>query len=187
MIGQTTIFPVFYKPRTVRHHSTAGVTVVELMISAAIFAIVFTSLASSFLFAQRLLRVTLAETETALAMRNLRERLLLRASPTLHSGLLTGEPANDGAGLTCTWTDTEEPSSKLRLVLRDATGGSHFFNERMPHNAANLNWLRPGGYLLQDGWSATVDLPRIKLNLKNPQNGLTHTEWILLPLPQSGS
>lgn len=168
-----------------RPSSRSGVTLVELMIALVLFVIVFASLASSFIFAQRLLRVALAETQTALAMRDLRDRLLLRTSPTLHSGLLTGVPASDGVALTGSWTDTDEPASQMRLVLRAGEGGSFFFNERMPHNAANRSWLRPGGFLIQGDWSATVDLPRLRLDLKNPQNGLTHTEWILLPLPQA--
>jgi len=166
--------------------SRKGISLIELMFTVALFAMVFASLMGSFIFAQRLLRVTLAETEGALAMRTLRDRLLLRASPQLHSGLLTGVPMNDGASLTCDWIDEEEPDDRLRLVLRSAAGGTHFFNERAPHNDANLRWLRPGGYLLQDDWSATVDLPRIRLSLKNPQTGHSRTEWVLLPFPQEG-
>ena len=152
-------------------HDRLGFTLVETMVASSIATIVLIALASAFLFCQRLFRLTMDEAESTLALRDVRDRLLFRASPGLSSGLLTGKASADSASITMNWEDASEGPDKIRLVWRD----SSFFNERMPHTTANLKWFKPGNFPLNRDWEHTVDLPRVRLDLGN------QTAWILLP------
>ena len=152
-------------------HDRLGFTLVETMVASSIATIVLIALASTLLFCQRLFRLTMDEAESMLALRDIRDRLLFRASPGLSSGLLTGKASADSASITMNWEDASEGPDKIRLVWRD----SSFFNERMPHTTANLKWLKPGNFPLKRDWDHTVDLPRVRLDLGN------QTAWILLP------
>ena len=43
-------------------------------------------------------------------------------------------------------------------------------------------WFLPGGFLQQQDWSQTVDLPRIRIELGSPvEDSIRQTSWILLP------
>ena len=161
----------------------SGFTLIETMVASSIALIVMLALVGMFLFCQRMFRLTMAEAESTLAMRELRDRLLFRAGPGLNSGLLTGKATADNASITMTWPTLENDASndkpdRIRIVWRE----NNFFNERMPHTAANLKWFMPGGFLQMQDWSQTVDLPRIRIDLGNPvEESVRQTSWILLP------
>ncbi len=161
----------------------SGFTLIETMVASSIALIVMLALVGMFLFCQRMFRLTMAEAESTLAMRELRDRLLFRAGPGLNSGLLTGKATADNASITMTWPTLENDAAndkpdRIRIVWRE----NNFFNERMPHTAANLKWFMPGGFLQMQDWSQTVDLPRIRIDLGNPvEESVRQTSWILLP------
>ena len=161
----------------------SGFTLVETMVASTIALIVMFALVGMFLFCQRMVRLPMAEAESTLAMRELRDRLLFRAGPGLNSGLLTGKATADNASITMTWPTLENDAAndkpdRIRIVWRE----NNFFNERMPHTAANLKWFMPGGFLQMQDWSQTVDLPRIRIDLGNPvEESVRQTSWILLP------
>jgi len=161
----------------------SGFTLIETMVASSIALIVMLALVGMFLFCQRMFRLTMAEAESTLAIRELRDRLLFRAGPGLNSGLLTGKATADNASITMTWPTLENDAAndkpdRIRIVWRE----NNFFNERMPHTAANLKWFMPGGFLQMQDWSQTVDLPRIRIDLGNPvEESVRQTSWILLP------
>ncbi len=161
----------------------SGFTLVEMMVASSISLIVMFALAGMFLFCQRMFHITMAEAESTLALRDIRDKILFRAGPGLDSGLLTGKASADTASITTTWPvmDTDAANDKpdrIRLVFRD----SSFFNERLAHSDANLKWFRYGGFVLRKDWTQTVDLPRIKIDLGNPsEESVRQATWILLP------
>ena len=161
----------------------SGFTLVETMVASSIALIVMLALVGSFLFCQRMFRLTMAEAESTLALRDIRDKLLFRAGPGLNSGLLTGKASADAASITMTWPTTDQDTAndkpdRIRLVWRN----SSFFNERLAHTDTNLKWFKPGGFLLQQNWTQTVDLPRIKIDLGSPvEESVRQTTWILLP------
>ena len=81
-----------------RGTSKNGLTLVELMVTVAIFALVSASLASAFIGGGRLLKSTFATAEMSLGVRALRERLLFNVAPphdgTVWAGLLSGTNNN---------------------------------------------------------------------------------------------
>ncbi len=161
----------------------SGFTLVETMVASSIALIVMLALVGSFLFCQRMFRLTMAEAESTLALRDIRDKLLFRAGPGLNSGLLTGKASADAASITMNWPTTDQDTAndkpdRIRLVWRN----SSFFNERLAHTDTNLKWFKPGGFLLQQNWTQTVDLPRIKIDLGSPvEESVRQTTWILLP------
>lgn len=82
-----------------RSTSRGGFTLVELMVTVSIFAVVSASLASAFVGGVRLLKSTFATAEMSLGVRALRERLLFNAAPphdgTVWAGLLSGTNSTD--------------------------------------------------------------------------------------------
>lgn len=162
----------------------SGFTLVETMVSTTIAAIAFAAIAATFIFCQRMFRITMAEAEISLKMRDIRDKLLFRAGPGLNSGLLTGKASADSASITMAWEDTLEGPESIRLVWRTDSGkpGGYFFNERRPHTAYNISWFKPSEFRLYQEWQHTVDLPLIQLNLGSPDVENVHQYgWILLP------
>lgn len=161
----------------------SGFTLVETMVASSISTIVLLALVGTFLFCQRMFRLTMAEAESTLAMRELRDKLLFRAGPGLNSGLLTGKATADNASITMSWPTLDQDAAKdkpdrIRIIWRE----NSFFNERMPHTSANLQWFKPGGFLQLQNWAETVDLPRIRIDLGSPvAESVRQTSWILLP------
>lgn len=155
----------------------------ETMVASSIATVVMLALVGMFLFCQRMFRLTMAEAESTLAMRELRDKLLFRAGPGLNSGLLTGKASADAASITMTWPTLENESAndnpdRIRIVWRE----NNFFNERLPHTAANLKWFAPAGFMQMQNWAQTVDLPRIRIDLgSSVENSVRQTTWILLP------
>ena len=161
----------------------SGFTLIETMGASSIAMVVMLALVGMFLFCHRMFRLTMAEAESTLAIRDIRDKLLFRAGPGLNIGLLTGKATADAASITTDWTamdtdaDNDKPSS-IRLVWRD----NGFFNERQPHTETNLKWFRPSGFLMQHNWTQTVDLPRIRIDLgSSVDESVQQTAWILLP------
>ena len=162
----------------------SGFTLLETMVASAIATLVFAAIAATFIFCQRMFRITMAEAEISLKMRDIRDKLLFRAGPGLNSGLLTGKASADSASITMTWEDTVESPDSIRLVWRTDSGkpGGYFFNERRPHTDYNISWFKPNGFRLHQEWQQTIDLPLIRLNLGSPDAEDVHQYgWILLP------
>ena len=162
----------------------SGFTLVETMVASSIAAIAFAAIAATFIFCQRMFRITMAEAEISLKMREIRDKLLFRAGPGLNSGLLTGKASTDSASITMVWDDPTETPESIRLVWRTDSGkpGGYFFNERRPHTAPNISWFKPNEFRLRQEWQQTVDLPIIRLNLGSPDADMVHEPgWILLP------
>ena len=161
----------------------SGFTLIETMVASSIATIVLLALVGMFLFCHRMFRLTMAEAESTLAMRELRDKLLFRAGPGLNSGLLTGRATADAASITMTWPTLDNDAAndkpdRIRIIWRE----NNFFNERLPHTAANLKWFTPSGFLQMQDWSQTVDLPRIRLELgSSVEDSVRQTSWILLP------
>ena len=172
---------------TARAHRS-GFTLLETMVATAIATVIMLALAGTFLFCQRMLRLSMADAESALALREVRDKLLFRAGPSLSSGLLTGKASADSAAITMNWEDTAEGPNNIRLVWRTISNGSsdsdagYFFNERVAHTDANSKWFRPGGFFMQQTWAQAVDLPRIRIDLASPDvSSVQQTTWVLLP------
>ena len=162
----------------------SGFTLVETMVATTIAALVFAAIAATFIFCQRMFRITMAEAEISLMMREIRDKLLFRAGPGLNSGLLTGKASADSASITMEWDDTAESPESIRLVWRTDSGkpGGYFFNERRPHTSPNISWFKPNEFRLRQEWQQTVDLPVIHLNLGGPEtDDVRQYGWILLP------
>ena len=55
-------------------HDRSGFTLVETMVASAIAVLVFAAIASTFIFCQRMFRITMAEAEISLKMRDIRDK-----------------------------------------------------------------------------------------------------------------
>ena len=114
--------------------SRGGFTLVELMITSVISAVILGAVVSSFVGGIRLLKATFATAEMSLRARDLRDRLLFHAAPT---------PAHQ----------------TIQLIFKDSgTAKCSFFSEdrydeRWPHR-----WLHPGGLNLLADCAATAPL-----------------------------
>ena len=164
--------------------SRAGFTLVEMMVASSMGAFIMAAIAAALIFCQRMYRLTMVEAESALALREMRDRLLFHAGPGSNNGLLTGKVRADSASITMDWDDPADGPNNIRLVWRtdDNADGSYFFNERLPHTPQNINWFKPGGFRLGNDWHFTVNLPSIRLALLDPITGETlETATINLP------
>ena len=140
----------------------SGFTMVETMVAAAIGVIVLVSVGSSFLAAQRMLHTAMAESELSLAMREMREKLIFKASPDVsgnhYGGLLSGTELNEGgvrgydsvemAGHTVGSTLGTTSDSSLRLLVWTVGNDKLLINERTPDKDAHVRWLWPGSMAL---------------------------------------
>ena len=162
---------------------SSGFTLIEMMVSSSIALIVMFALVGTFVFCQRMFRIAMAEAESTLAFRDIRDKLLFRAGPGLNSGLLTGKAVADGTSITMDWDDTAEGPGCMRIVWRNISQSTgSFFNERVPHTDANIKWFAPGGFVMRQNWAQAVDLPLIRMDISNPNvAGANQTGWILLP------
>lgn len=149
-----------------------GYTLVELMVATAISVIVLVSVFSCFLTAQRMLKISMAESELALASRELREKLLFRTTPTIEgvhcSGLLSGTNSSavvDSSGVvlmsSVSFGDSlaDMSSQSIRLLVSSssfptALGGTetryYLVNDHTPNKDAHKAWLWPGRMSLTD-------------------------------------
>ena len=153
--------------------SRGGFTLVELMITAVISAVILGAVVSSFVGGIRLLKATFATAEMSLRARDLRDRLLFHAAPTHHdtvwAGLLSGTNSADvleanatkilmhcaamknNAGTTANQT--------IQLIFKDpGTSKCSFFSEDRYDERWPYRWLHPGGLNLLADCSATAPL-----------------------------
>ncbi|MBO7483246.1 MAG: prepilin-type N-terminal cleavage/methylation domain-containing protein [Kiritimatiellae bacterium] len=160
-------------------------TFVEAMVASAISAIVLTAVASSFLSTQRMLKTAMSDTELSLAARELREKLLFHAAPTIdgihYAGLLSGTNANSVVD-SATWNITMNASAvgetlgdfqpqSIALQMQTANvvgyGGAnetryYLFNDGMPDSEDHAGWLYPGSMSLSGtSMDAVVDARRM--------------------------
>ena len=143
-------------------HVRRGYTLVEVMVAAAVGTIVLGSVLSSFMAAQNMLHTAMAESELSLAMRELREKLLFKASPDIsgnhYAGLLSCSGLNEGdvrnmnsvemSGHTVGNTLANESASSIRLLVWQVGGTKMLINERTPNKDAHVKWLWPGSLAL---------------------------------------
>ena len=119
--------------------SRGGFTLVELMITSVISAVILGAVVSSFFGGIRLLKATFATAEMSLRARDLRDRLLFHAAPThdntVWAGLLSGTNSADVL---------EANATKILM---------HCAAMKWPHR-----WLHPGGLNLLADCSATAPL-----------------------------
>ena len=168
-------------------------TLVETMISSSIAIIVLGAIVSTMIFCQKMFRQTMAEAESSLALREIRDKLLFHAGikddgTRLDDGLLTGRWEDDTASLRMRWVDYQDDGSALqykesvRVIFNSDAKGNYFFNEKGSHTEANDKWFRPGNFRIGDEWSAVVTPPLIKITLLDPLiDSVTNSAYIRLP------
>ncbi len=151
-------------------------TLVETMVASSIAVIVLGATVGAMVFCQRMFRQTMAEAESSLVLREIRDKLLFHAGTRndgrrLDDGLLTGKWKADTASLTMNWADSDDGPGNIRIILRSDEKGNYFFNERCPHNETNDKWFRPGNFRIGGDWSAVLEPPVIKITLLDPLIG----------------
>jgi len=141
-----------------------GFTIVETMVAATVGIVVLTAVGSSFMAAQKMLHTAMAESELSLAMREMRDKLLFKASPDVsgnhYGGLLSGTDLNESdmqnsvemSGRTVGSTLGTTSDSSLRLLVWTVDGEKLLINERTPNKDAYVRWLWPGSLALAK-WS----------------------------------
>ena len=141
-----------------------GFTLVETMVAAGIGAIVLTAVLSSFMAAQNMLHTAMAESELSLAMREMRDKLLFKASPDIagshYAGLLSGVNMNEGdvrsyssvemGGHTVGSSLGSTSDSSVRLLVWQVGDKKMLINERTPNKDDHVRWLWPGSLALSD-------------------------------------
>ena len=134
-----------------------GFTLSETMIAMLIGGIVLFAVISSFISAQIMMANAMSESETALAARSIREKLLFHVAPTIdgvhYSGMLSGTNSGwvveTGSGYVLmqmpafgnSLSDTRAQS--MRLVLGQSGSNRYFVNEHIPNKDNYLWWLWP--------------------------------------------
>ena len=143
-----------------------GMTMVELMVSIAVFGIVMSAVMSSFLTTQRMLKDAMGLCELSLAAREVREKLLFNASPmsdgVSYSGLLSaavsctsGAPiSSSGNAVTMeahtmggTLADRSATPAQVEIELKTAADGTtrYLFNNKTPSANTRARWFWPTG------------------------------------------
>ena len=143
-----------------------GMTLIELMVSAAVLGIVMSAVASSFITTQRMLKEAMGMSELSLAAREIREKLLFNASPysssASYAGLLScsfngtsGVPiTSSGNAITmeaCTMGNTlggiSATPAQVEIVLNTSTDGTkrYLFNNKTPNATNKARWFWPVG------------------------------------------
>lgn len=189
---------------TGRTDSRRGFTLVEMMISTAIGAVVLATVMSAFLTSQRMLRTAMCETELSLAMRELREKLLFRVSPTIGgktcSGL-AGATAVDASGRPTRnsfenqvqqgYVELYAPAVKgtlaqvtqesMRIMGHTVGTKKLVINEHTPDRDRHLGWLWPGRFALAaSSFADVVDYAAV--NRGNANNPMIYRLYLDLAL-----
>lgn len=148
-----------------------GFTFVETMVATVAMSIVLGALLSLFVATQRMVSLSMAETELSIAARQLREKLLFHAAPPIngvtYAGILSGTNANsvvEGgaspniqmacAGIGSSLSDVRTQS--MRIMMWGASPSHYLLNEHIPDKDAHAGWLKPGGFFLVDDSIADV-------------------------------
>ena len=164
-----------------------GFTLVETMVAASIGVLVLAMVMAPFISAQRMLRTARAEAELSLAMRELRDKLLFKASPDIsgnhYGGLLSGMSLNESdvkggtsvemSGHTVGATLGNTADSSIRLLVWQVGDCKMLINERTPDKDNHVRWLWPGSFEL--------------VKKDSPGSGVTTMSEILEYDPQNGS
>ena len=161
-----------------------GFTLVETMVAASIGVLVLAMVMAPFISAQRMLRTAMAESELSLAMRELRDKLLFKASPDIsgnhYSGLLSGMNLNESdihnsvemSGHTVGATLGNTADSSIRLLVWQVGDCKMLINERTPDKDSHVRWLWPGSFELVKKDPPGSDVTtRSEILDYNPQNG----------------
>ena len=157
--------------REMLRRGRGGFTLGETMVAVGIGAIVLTAVLSSFMAAQNMLHTAMAESELSLAMREMRDKLLFKASPDIsgnhYAGLLSGVNMNEGdvrsyssvemGGHTVGSSLGSTSDSSVRLLVWQVGDKKMLINERTPDKDAHVRWLWPGCLALS-GCSSMSDL-----------------------------
>ncbi|MBQ6137025.1 MAG: type II secretion system protein [Kiritimatiellae bacterium] len=135
-------------------------TLIELMISAAILTVVMSAVISSFLTTQRMLKDAMGLSELSLAAREIREKILFSATPyssgARYAGLLSstpsgGKPINSDGKITmeaCTMGSTlaniSSTPAQVQIELATTSDGKkrYLFNSKA---ATSTRWFWPIG------------------------------------------
>lgn len=161
-----------------------GFTLAEVMISVAVTTIVLAAVMSSFISTHRMLKTAMTDSELSLATRELREKLLFRAAPTMdgvhYVGLLSGTNASSVVDAN-TWNvtmsagaiggtlgDFQPQSIALQMESAEVTGDDgasetryYLFNDGIPDSESHAGWLYPGRMSLNStSMDAVVDVRR---------------------------
>ncbi len=168
-------------------------TLVETMVASSIAVIVLGATVGTMVFCQRMIRQTMAEAESSLALREIRDKLLFHAGvkndgSRLDDGLLTGKWEATGDSLKVNWSDLDSNgkiiiiSDAIKIKLSSDEKGNYFYNENGPDTETNDKWFRPGNFRIGDDWSAVWVPPVIKITLLDPLIGnVLNTTHIHLP------
>ena len=163
--------------------SRGGFTLVELMITAVISAVILGAVVSSFVGGIRLLKVTFATAEMSLRARDLRDRLLFHAAPThdntVWAGLLSGTNSADVLEANATkilmhcaamkTTGGTTATQTIQLVFKDpGTAKCSFFSEDRYDERWPYRWLHPGGLNLFAGFADTEKKPLVWAHVPKP-------------------
>lgn len=157
-----------------------GFTLSEVMVALFVSGIVLTAVMSSFLSAHRMMAEVMAESETALAARELREKLLFHAAPAIggvhYAGMLSGTNSGwvvesgsgyvlmDMGALGTSLSDVRPQS--MRLIMGETSGKRYLFNERIPNHDMYRGWLWPGRISLAD--SSMTDVSSVESSGTGP-------------------
>ena len=168
-------------------HDKSAFTLIETMVATTIAVIVLGAIVNTLIFCHRILQRTMAEAESSLALREIRDKLLFHAGikngTRLNNGLLTGIWKADDASITMQWEDAQDKAEdSIRIIFKSDDKGNYLFNEKCPHVDANDKWFRPRNFRLSGAWSTAVEPPFIYLNLTDPSfDGVISRTRIRLP------
>ena len=180
-----------------------GFTLLEMVISVSIGMVVLVPVAETIITCQRMMKLAMAETETSLGIRELREKLLFHAAPGAGSrsfpGLASAKSfsTEDGACIAGRFDDTVGTSYQIRIAPDPSGSGWRFDNSPSASYpgltaGAAKKWLSIPGLAVAGSWAETLELAAaddapassryyINLSLKT-KDGITRYERIAVPV-----
>ena len=143
-----------------------GFTLTEVMVASSVMVIALSAIVSAFITTHRMLKTAMTDVELALSARELREKLLFHASPTIngvhYAGLLSGTNSSsvvESSGAISMFAGAvgnslgSIQSQSMRILLSNASvtgedGSSEtryfLFNDGTPNKNDYTRWLWPG-------------------------------------------
>lgn len=184
-----------------KHTRSSGFTIVEMVLASSVFLIVMAQLFASFLGLQRMLKEIHAEAEMAIAMDQLRERLLFRLDPNVSQRRLPGLLGMTVGNVDSVAVNMNASAESRRGVfgnglddVRDASARLMWDNGRvkLDNVPSARKWLDPGGFGLAGTWLDCVSpqnspqslavKPKIYFTLTMQKDGVSRSERIVVPL-----